>query len=155
MIELDGQTTFQVIQTATLIVAVFVAWISIKKQRETIKKEKTIGLLMKDLEDDFLTDGLKILRKIDKEYHIEDFAKANKKNSDDAIAIRNLLNYYEIIGVGIESDIYDIAMIKDAQKTMIIRIYEQAEPFIIRSRQEDNNANLWIKFQNLIDILRR
>ncbi|WP_420886038.1 hypothetical protein [Bathymodiolus thermophilus thioautotrophic gill symbiont] len=38
---------------------------------------------------------------------------------------------------------------------MIIHIYEQAEPFIIRSRQEDNNANLWIKFQNLIDILRR
>ncbi|WP_122951843.1 hypothetical protein [Bathymodiolus thermophilus thioautotrophic gill symbiont] len=49
-------------------------------------KEKTIGLLMKDLEGDFLTDGLKILRKIDKEYHIEDFAKANKKNSDKRCA---------------------------------------------------------------------
>jgi hypothetical protein len=66
----DNQITFQIIQTATLIVAVFVAWISTKKQRETIKKDKTIGLLMKDLEDDFLTDGLKILRKIDEEYSI-------------------------------------------------------------------------------------
>ncbi|CAC9950033.1 hypothetical protein [uncultured Gammaproteobacteria bacterium] len=155
LMELDNQITFQIIQTATLIVAVFVAWISIKKQRETIKKDKTIGLLMKDLEDDFLTDGLKILRKIDEEYRIEDFAKLGKKNFKEAIAIRNLLNYYEIIGVGIESDIYDITMIKDAQKTMIIRIYEQAKPFIIRSRQVDNNADLWIKFQGLIDILRR
>jgi hypothetical protein len=73
LMELDNQITFQIIQTATLIVAVFVAWISIKKQRETIKKDKTIGLLMKGLEDDFLTDGLKILRKIDEEYRIEDF----------------------------------------------------------------------------------
>jgi len=37
---------------------------------------------------------------------------------------------------------------------MIIRIYEQAEPFITRSRREENNDNLWIKFQNLVDILR-
>jgi hypothetical protein len=41
LMELDNQITFQIIQTATLIVAVFVAWISIKKQRETIKKDKT------------------------------------------------------------------------------------------------------------------
>jgi hypothetical protein len=87
LMELDNQITFQIIQTATLIVAVFVAWISIKKQRETIKKDKTIGLLMKDLEDDFLTDGLKILRKIDEEYRIEDFAKLSKKNSKEFLFI--------------------------------------------------------------------
>jgi hypothetical protein len=123
-------------------VAVFVAWISIKKQRETIKKDKTIGLLMKGLEDDFLTDGLKILRKIDEEYRIEHFAKLSKKNSMDAIAIRNLSNYYEIIAVGIESDIYDITMIKYAQKTMIIRIYEHSEPFIIRLKNQLPNLSL-------------
>ena len=152
--DLNSPIIFQMIQTATLIVAVFVAWTSIKKQRETAKKDKTIELLMKDLEDDFLTDGLSILRQVDAKYHIEDFAKPGRKKSTQAIAIRNLLNYYEIIGVGIESDIYDITMIKEAQKTMIIRIFEQAEPFIVRSRREDNNVNLWIKFQGLVDILR-
>jgi hypothetical protein len=93
------------------------------------------------LEDDFLTDGLKILRKIDEEYRIEDFAKLGKKNFKEAIAIRNLLNYYEIIGVGIESDIYDITMIKDAQKTMIIRIYEQAEPCLFI---QNNNLSFFL-----------
>ncbi|MBA5248153.1 MAG: DUF4760 domain-containing protein [Gammaproteobacteria bacterium] len=96
--------TFQIIQAATLIVAVFVAWVSIKKQRDTAKKNKTISLLMQDLEDDFLTDGLNILRSVDDNFHIEDFAKSNKKQSNEATAIRNLLNYYEIIGVDIEDD---------------------------------------------------
>lgn len=152
--ELSSQIIFQIIQAATLIVAVFVAWVSIEKQRDTAKKNQTISLLMKDLEDDFLTDGLNILRNIDENFHIEDFAKPNKKQSKEAIAIRNLLNYYEIIGVGIKSDIYDLMMIKEAQKTMIIRIYEQAEPFIIRSRREENNDTLWVKFQSLVNILR-
>ncbi|MBE8189942.1 MAG: hypothetical protein HAW58_03605 [Candidatus Thioglobus sp.] len=53
--------TSQNIQTATLIVAVFIAFLSIKKQRDTAKKDKTISLLMKDLEDEFLQDGMKIL----------------------------------------------------------------------------------------------
>jgi hypothetical protein len=58
------QTVFQIIQTAALIVAVFVACTSIKKQRETTKKDKTISLLMKDLEGDFLKDGMNVLLKI-------------------------------------------------------------------------------------------
>jgi hypothetical protein len=56
--DLSSQTIFQLIQTATLVVAVFVALFSVKKQRETTKKDKTISLLMKDLEDDFLKSGM-------------------------------------------------------------------------------------------------
>lgn len=46
--DLNSPVVFQMIQTATLIVAVFVAWTSIKKQRETAKKDKTIELLVQD-----------------------------------------------------------------------------------------------------------
>ncbi len=144
---------YSFVQTAALIAAVFVAYWAILKQRDIAKKNKTIELLMKDLEDDFLTQGLNILRETDQNYHIEDFAKESKKKTDEAIAIRNLLNYYEIIGVGIKSDIYDVEMIKDAQKTMIIRIYEQSYPFIKRSREQDNNPELWVEFEYLVSAL--
>ncbi|SFV89390.1 hypothetical protein MNB_SUP05-SYMBIONT-5-950 [hydrothermal vent metagenome] len=127
---------------------------SMKKQRDTVKKDKTISLLMNDLEDKFLIKGLKILRQVDKKYRIEDFAKEDKKNIKETISIRGLLNYYEIIGVGIKSDIYDIGMIRDAHKTMIARIYEITEPFIKRSRIEDNNQELWIKFEDSVEILK-
>ena len=145
---------YNFLQTAALIAAVLIAYLAIYKQRDIAKKNKTIELLMKDLEDDFLAQGLVILREVDEEHNIGDFAKQNKKTSSEAIAIRNLLNYYEIIGVGVESNIYDIDMIKDAQKTMIVRIYEQATPFIKRSREQDNNLSLWVKFEKLVSILK-
>ncbi|SFV89297.1 hypothetical protein MNB_SUP05-SYMBIONT-7-819 [hydrothermal vent metagenome] len=70
--------TFQIIQAATLIVAVFVAWVSIKKQRDTAKKQNHF-IVDAGLEDDFLTDGLNILRSVGDNFHIEDFSKSNKK----------------------------------------------------------------------------
>ncbi|CAC9439793.1 hypothetical protein BHECKSOX2_1572 [Bathymodiolus heckerae thiotrophic gill symbiont] len=43
--DLSNQVIFQMIQTAALIVAVFVAWVSIKKQKDTTKFEKFIQIL--------------------------------------------------------------------------------------------------------------
>ncbi len=135
--------------------AVFVAWVSIKKQRETTKKDKTISLLMKDLEYDLLESGMRTLRHI---HHSEDndvAIDANSTHSRDkeAISIRNLLNYYENISVGIAADIYDIEMIKKSQKSMIIAIYKQSKPFIIRLRAQNKNPNLYIEFEKFIGIL--
>ena len=115
---MSSQEIFQTIQTATLLVAVFVAWRAIVKQRDTAKKDKTISLLMKDLEDDFLTDGMKVLLNI---HNSEDddvaiYANSTHKSDNNTNAIRNLLNYYENISVGVNSDIYDIEMIKKSQK---------------------------------------
>lgn len=132
--------------------AVLVAWLSIKKQRETIKKDKTISLLMKDLECDFLKSGMRTLRHI---HHSEDedaaiYANATHLQDEKAISIRNLLNYYENISVGIAAD---IEMIKKSQKLMIIAIYKQSEPFIIRLREQNKNPNLYIEFEKFIGIL--
>jgi hypothetical protein len=154
---LSNQIIFQIIQTATLVVAVFVAWVSIKKQRETIRKDKTISLLMKDLECDFLKSGsgMRILRDIHNSEDDDVAIYANSTHSRDkkAISIRNLLNYYENISVGIAADIYDIEMIKKSQKSMIIAIYKQSEPFIIRLREQNKNPNLYIEFEKFIGIL--
>lgn len=152
---MSNQIIFQIIQTATLVVAVFVAWVSIKKQRETIKKDKTISLLMKDLEYDFLESGMRTLRHI---HNSEDddvaiYANSTHLQDKETISIRNLLNYYENISVGIVADIYDIEMIKKSQKSMIIAIYKQSEPFIIRLREQNKNPNLYIEFEKFIGIL--
>ncbi len=152
----NSPVVFQVIQTATLIVAVFVAWLSIRHQRATVRKEKTIVLLMKDLEDDFLKSGMRTLRQI---HNSEDddvaiYANATHLQDKEAIAIRNLLNYYENISVGAAADIYDVEMIKKSQKSMIIAIYKQSEPFIIRLREQNKNPNLYVEFENFVKILK-
>jgi hypothetical protein len=153
--DLSSQTIFQLIQTATLVVAVFVALFSVKKQRETTKKDKTISLLMKDLEDDFLKSGMEVLLDI---HNSEDddvaiYANQKHKNNEKTHAIRNLLNYYENISVGVAADIYDVEMIKQSQKSMIIAIYERSKPFIISIRKQSQNPNLYIEFEKFVDIL--
>ena len=101
---------FQLIQTATLIVAVLVALYSIYRQRETTKKDKTIILLMKNLEDKFLKDGLETLRRVhnSQNNNVEIYANIDHGKDKEAINIRNLLNYYENVAVGVKADIYDI-----------------------------------------------
>ncbi|SFV87039.1 hypothetical protein MNB_SUP05-SYMBIONT-4-113 [hydrothermal vent metagenome] len=135
--------------------AVSVAWRSINKQRDTTKKDKTISLLMKDLEDDFLEDGIQTLLKIhdSDDDDVAIYANSTNKNDDNAIAIRNLLNYYENISVGVDSNIYDLEMIKKSQKTMILSIYKQSKPFIIRLREQNENPNLYIEFERFVEIL--
>ncbi|WXU00670.1 MAG: hypothetical protein Ctma_1399 [Catillopecten margaritatus gill symbiont] len=153
--DLSNQEIFQIIQTATLIVAVFVAWCSINKQRDTTKKDKTISLLMKDLEDDFLKSGMQTLLKVhnNEDDDVAIYANSAHKNDENAIAIRNLLNYYENISVGVGSNIYDVEMIKKSQKTMILSIYKQSKPFITRLREQNKNPNLYIEFERFVEIL--
>lgn len=153
---MDSVNIFDIIQTAALIAAVFVAQSAIKYQRATAKKDKTIALLMKDLEDELLTEGIKILREVhlDPQDDVAIYANIENKGRDKAISISNLLNYYENIAVGVKNDIYDVFMIKESQKTMIIGIYEQAEPFIAKVRKTDNNPNLYIEFEAFIQILK-
>ncbi|SMM98491.1 hypothetical protein SPONN_2432 [uncultured Candidatus Thioglobus sp.] len=146
---------FQIIETAALIAAVFVARFAIKKQRETVKKDKTITLLMNNLEDKLLIDGIQLLLKIhlDEDDDVAIYANKSHKKDKEFIAIRNLLNYYENVAIGAKADIYDIGMIKKAQKTMISHIFSQSKPFIDKSRKADNNPNLYIEFEDFIQIL--
>ncbi|QKQ23826.1 hypothetical protein HUE58_01190 [Candidatus Ruthia endofausta] len=61
---------------------------------------------MEDLEDDSLKPGMRILRHI---YNSEDDDVVIYANSthlqEEAIAIRNLLNFYENISAGVAADI--------------------------------------------------
>ncbi|WP_369177576.1 DUF4760 domain-containing protein [Candidatus Thiodubiliella endoseptemdiera] len=62
-------------------------------------------------------------------------------------------SHYENISVGVNADIYDIEMIKKSQKSMIIAIYKQSEPFVVYLRKQNNNPNLYIEFEKFINIL--
>lgn len=144
------------IQTVALVAAVFVARFAITHQRATAKKDKTIALLMKSLEDDFLKDGVKLLLEVHLDDHNDVAIYASKANSKkpESLLINNLLNYYENVAIGIKADIYDIEMIKKLQKTMIIRIYEQSKPYIHKVREVANNNNLYIEFKDFVEDLK-
>ena len=141
----------QIIQTVALVSAVVIAWFAIKSQKETTKKEKTISLLAKDLE--FL-EGMDILRKITTEdIAIDSYAEKVNQFKKETIEIRRLLNYCEDISIGVLSKIYNFEMIKKSRKTTLTGIYNKAKPFIIRLREQDKNPNLYIEFENFVNII--
>lgn len=145
----------QIIQTATLIVAVFVAGLSIWWHRKTTKQENTIKLLMKDLNDNLIKEGIKLLEKIDNDEQdsIEIYANDKNIHKKETIYIRNLLNYYEMVSVGVNKGIYDVQMIKQAQKTIITKIYQHSKLFIDKVREVKNNNNLYIEFERFVNKL--
>ncbi len=141
----------QVVQTAILLVAVIIAWVAIKYQRDTTKKAKTIELLAKDLE--FLA-GINILREVVKDKTaIEIYAAEDNKYKSEVVEIRRLLNYCEDISVGVAFNIYDFEMIKQSRKSSLIRIYSITKPFIVSLRQQNDNPSLYIEFEKFVDIL--
>ena len=153
--DLSNQAIFQIIQTATLIVAVFVALKSIRYQRDSIKKSKTIDLLMKNLEDKALAQSLETLRQIHDNEDDDVAIYANKKhwNDEKSISIKNILNYYENLSVGVGEDIFDMAMIRTSQKTMIVDIYTQTKPFIDKLREQKQHPCFYVEFEKFIKIL--
>jgi hypothetical protein len=148
---------YQVTQTVVLIAAVFVAILSIFWNRKTTKQQHTIKLLLEDESNEFVKDGIKLLEKIDNDSQasIETYAYKNNKNKKEAVIIRNLLNYYEMISVGVNRGIYDVDMIRDAQKTILSNIYKHSKIYINRRRTEELKPLLYIEFEKLIIVLNK
>jgi hypothetical protein len=148
---------YQITQTVVLIAAVFVAILSIFWNRKTTKQQHTIKLLLEDESNEFVKDGIKLLEKIDNDSQasIETYAYKNNKNKKEAVIIRNLLNYYEMISVGVNRGIYDVDMIRDAQKTILSNIYKHSKIYINRRRTEELKPLLYIEFEKLIIVLNK
>jgi hypothetical protein len=100
---------------------------------------------------------LSLLEKIDNDSQasIETYAYKNNKNKKEAVIIRNLLNYYEMISVGVNRGIYDVDMIRDAQKTILSNIYKHSKIYIDRRRTEELKPLLYIEFEKLIIVLNK
>jgi Na+(H+)/acetate symporter ActP len=141
---------YQIIQTVVLITAVFVATLSIWWSRKTSKQQNTIKLLMQDINNDVIKNGIRTLLERDK----NDIANFDN-NSIVAMEVRNLLNYCEMLSIGVNNGIYDFKMIKKAQKTMITKIYEHSKPYIDKRRADTNNNNFYKEFEFFVKKLNK
>jgi len=141
---------YQIIQIVVLITAVFIATLSIWWNRKTSKQQNTISLLMQDIDNEIIKKGIVVLLNEDKQ-KIKDF----ETNSQPVIDLRNLLNYCEMLSVGVNNGIYDFTMIKKAQKTMITKIYKHSKPYIDKRRIETNNNNFYKEFELFVEKLNK
>lgn len=133
------------IQSVLILAGVIVAVVSIASARKTARKKQTADLLLSSRADKDLVNGLRCLARLDgaENENLGSYASRDKDDTDAAVAIRYVLNHWEYVCVGIQSDIYDEEMLKRASYNTVVRLFQCARPFIEKLRQNTGRPTLY------------
>lgn len=133
-----------VVEVLAILVAVVCIWKQIQQQRILQKQNNGISIMMAFSTNPELMQALLVSAEIHNapEEKVEDYAEEAPPNASDEKEWldkrRNLfllVNYLEMVSVGIKSNIYDRKIIYDSAKTIFTQTYERMEPFMKRRRR--------------------
>lgn len=134
-----------------LIAALLVAIISVLATRTTARLKQTADLLFASRNDEELQKGHKVIRT----YHdapdkkISVLGDPENFESEDATAIRYVLNHFEVVAIGIRRGIYDEAMVKDAWCRLLVTSYERTETLVKAVREKSKIPTALQEFECL------
>ena len=136
----------------TGILGASIALLSLVYIRRTARERNSLELLIQMRENDNLKEGLKIIRAIHHSKHddMEKFCYEDEQNTDEALSIRGLLNFFEVISLGIRRKFYDEIVIKASHFSTFILVWNMTLPYITKRRQMMNNDKLFMEFEGLI-----
>ncbi len=69
---------------------------------------------------------------------------------EKAAIVRDNLNHYEMIAIGISMGILDAGMYKRYYVSTFIKDWDACSAFVVQIRRKDNNDNLYIEYENLV-----
>lgn len=123
------------VTTLVLIIGVMVAVRSINMHRLTERQKETVVLLFNSRTDDRLAEGLALLERIhdDPNDNIRAYGR-EKKQEQDAVLIRYVINHWERISIGVQEGTYCEKILKKAQCSSLLSLHEQASPMILAIR---------------------
>lgn len=110
------------------------------KQRQTARSKNTVDFEAALEDSDSYNTSYervkKIVAKRDK-YPIAGWAEDDEASSDDAKAIKTVLNYWERASNGVRKDVYDSDFLYDIYGTHVLNLHKFMLPFIRKVRQGD------------------
>lgn len=123
----------------------------IRKQRELQQKTLSMEAMRRLWSDRSFEDDIrKVLGINDISRYAEkrDTARTDGKQwAENRERIVRVINYYEMLSVGIHEGIYDRNIIKRYNKSQIIKFFNLTLPFIEKIREEYNNQSLAMEFE--------
>lgn len=136
-------------RNCVVLVGVLVAVISVLSARSIARKKQSADLLFDSRDDKELVEGLRTLAKLhdDSGVNIRSFALKANVDTEAAKAIRYVLNHYEYVSVGVQSGIYDEAMLKEGSYNTVVRLYQRAKPYIESVREVNGRPTIYQEFQ--------
>lgn len=134
-----------------LLIATSIAYCSVRSARATARKVQTAELMFGTRADTQLSSGYKRLQTLHNapDQNLRSLASNDKRDSEEANQIRYLLNHWERISVGIGQDIYCEKMLKETSYSTVIKLYDQALPFINAVREAEGRTTFYQDFEAL------
>ena len=132
----------------TIPLAALVALYGIKVQKKEKRLEKSLSFSQGLSENKLFHDSLKTLtvlvsNRLDKpvsEYAIQDMS------TDEANAIRSVLNELERMAAGIRHNIYDEEFLYSSLSSMVLNIHDALRSYIVEVKQRNQSAYINLEY---------
>ncbi|HEN8710605.1 TPA: DUF4760 domain-containing protein [Pseudomonas putida] len=140
-----------------MLTAVLVAVVSVISVKSTAKKKQTADLLFGTRSDEKLTAGYRCLQELHNGsgINIRTLANGGEEHSDKANSVRYVLNHWERVFVGLRQGIYDEQMLREANYNVVLRMYDQARPFIEAVREKSQVKTYWQCLEQAVERWRK
>ncbi len=133
------------------IIGAIIALRSIHDNRDIARKRATLDTILKSQSDEYFERIYSVFSsEIDSTSKSKKLLNAETPNDKKIrLEIENYVNYCELIAISIEQKILDEIFYKEWMKSTYIRHFKKSEPYINQMRDKFDNAQLFIKFEQL------
>src|SRR5690606_615796 len=106
-------------------------------------------LLFNSRGDNELMNGIRTVSSLHyrQDVNMRHYARSDQTATDEAKALRYVLNHWEYVSVGIQSGIYDEQMLKTSSYNTVVHLYKCAKPFIEEIREQSGRQTIYQEFQ--------
>ena len=143
-------TAWAILISASLaFIAVFVSgWLHRKTQPLVLAYQSQMTILWDKEYQDYRQQFIK-MRDGDGNALIA-LAAEKSQGSEEAMAVRTIMNDYELIATGIKRKIVDEQFHRDFYETTTVLDYQKMLPYILEVRRVYNNRKLYIEFEKMV-----
>ncbi|MEM1403344.1 MAG: DUF4760 domain-containing protein [Pseudomonadota bacterium] len=138
-------------QTAlALLLSTSIAWKALKNNQKIARQKNTIDAQKELLGEEFLEDIRILMEALDNErgYTIEEWAHGHNYYKPTSKSIRDILNAWERLALGIEAGVYDQRMLFKTYKTTLYGIEELTRQY--RKERQKTMPSAYTQFDDLV-----
>ena len=122
-----------------MVIAVF----SMRSARKTERQKVTLDFLSAYNDSQIVIEGAAILNEWNNgDEHLN-------LSKEDRIVVRELLNFFEFVAIGLKHEIYDEKMVIDSMETAIVKYYKKGKNFIEQARMKSVKDTSYEHFEKL------
>jgi hypothetical protein len=131
--------------------AIIIAWYGVHHQRNIARQRETFeAISARQWDGDYLAKRQKFIELRDKpSEELAGWAAPNKQATEEATAIRSILNDYELIAIGIRHGILDEIFYRRWFRSAFISDFQKIEPYIKAVRRNSGNPRVLQEYEDL------